>query len=95
MENWQKVECNKFKFLTRWFVYTIAVTCNYLTYLFITAIGVSHEEESMSVPWKSIMTSKAVWAIIVAHFAENWGFYTLLTGMPTFMKVIFLNNSHI
>ena len=55
----------------------------------------SHEEESMSVPWKSIMTSKAVWAIIVAHFAENWGFYTLLTGMPTFMKVIFLNNSHI
>ena len=50
----------------------------------------SHEEESMSVPWKSIMTSKAVWAIIVAHFAENWGFYTLLTGMPTFMKVIFL-----
>lgn len=51
-----------------------------------TAIGVSHEEESMSVPWKSIMTSKAVWAIIVAHFAENWGFYTLLTGMPTFMK---------
>ena len=48
----------------------------------------SHEEESMSVPWKSIMTSKAVWAIIVAHFAENWGFYTLLTGMPTFMKVI-------
>ena len=55
----------------------------------------SHEEESMSVPWKSIMTSKAVWAIIVAHFAENWGFYTLLTGMPTFMKVILLNNSHI
>ena len=76
-------------------VYTIASNHNYLTYLFITAIGVSHEEESMSVPWKSIMTSKAVWAIIVAHFAENWGFYTLLTGMPTFMKVIFLNNSHI
>ena len=75
--------------------YSIAVNYHYLTYLFITAIGVSHEEESMSVPWKSIMTSKAVWAIIVAHFAENWGFYTLLTGMPTFMKVIFLYNSHI
>ena len=40
----------------------------------------------MTVPWQSMMTSKAVWAIIVAHFAENWGFYTLLTGMPTFMK---------
>ena len=41
----------------------------------------------MTVPWKAILKSKAVWAIIVAHFAENWGFYTLLTGMPTFMKV--------
>ena len=40
----------------------------------------------MNTPWKAIMTSKPVWAIIVAHFAENWGFYTLLTGMPTFMK---------
>lgn len=40
----------------------------------------------MTTPWKAMMTSKPVWAIIVAHFAENWGFYTLLTGMPTFMK---------
>ena len=48
----------------------------------------------MSPPWKSMMTSKPVWAIIVAHFAENWGFYTLLTGMPTFMKdVLGKNNS--
>jgi hypothetical protein len=22
----------------------------------------------------------------VAHFSENWGFYTLLTQLPTFMK---------
>ena len=51
-----------------------------------TAIGVTHEESTMNTPWKAIMTSKPVWAIIVAHFAENWGFYTLLTGMPTFMK---------
>ena len=29
-----------------------------------------------------------MWAIIVAHFAENWGFYTLLTGLPMFMQDI-------
>ena len=29
-----------------------------------------------------------VWAIIIAHFAENWGFYTLLTGLPMFMRDI-------
>ncbi|KAK4879138.1 hypothetical protein RN001_007284 [Aquatica leii] len=37
-------------------------------------------------PWKSILTSMPVWAIVVGHFSENWGFYTLLTQLPTFMK---------
>jgi hypothetical protein len=37
-------------------------------------------------PWGQFMKSPAVWAIIVAHFSENWGFYTLLTQLPTFMK---------
>ena len=40
----------------------------------------------MTPPWKKMLTSKAVWAIIIAHFAENWGFYTLLTGLPMFMR---------
>ena len=40
----------------------------------------------MAPPWKAMMTSKAVWAIILAHFSENWGFYTLLTGLPMFMR---------
>lgn len=37
-------------------------------------------------PWGKFVTSPAVWAIVVAHFSENWGFYTLLTQLPTFMK---------
>lgn len=37
-------------------------------------------------PWKSIFTSKAVYAICASHFAENWGFYTLLTQLPSFLK---------
>jgi hypothetical protein len=37
-------------------------------------------------PWGEFIKSPAVWAIIVAHFSENWGFYTLLTQLPTFMK---------
>ncbi|VVC93389.1 unnamed protein product [Leptidea sinapis] len=31
-------------------------------------------------PWRAMLTSRPVWAIVVAHFAENWGFYTLLTS---------------
>lgn len=42
-------------------------------------------------PWKSIFTSTAVYAIVISHFSENWGFYTLLTQLPTFLKgTIFL-----
>lgn len=37
-------------------------------------------------PWKSIWTSSAVWAIIVAHFCESWGFFTLLTELPSYLK---------
>ncbi|CAG2055837.1 unnamed protein product, partial [Timema podura] len=37
-------------------------------------------------PWRKFFTSMPVWAVIVAHFCENWGFYTLLTQLPTFMK---------
>lgn len=38
------------------------------------------------IPWKSIFTSTAVWAIAASHFAENWGVYTMLTQLPLFLK---------
>ncbi|XP_046392973.1 sialin-like [Ischnura elegans] len=37
-------------------------------------------------PWRQIVMSMPVWAIVVSHFCENWGFYTLLTQLPTFVK---------
>lgn len=40
----------------------------------------------MPIPWKAIWTSSAVWAIICAQFAEGWGFFTLQTELPTFLK---------
>ncbi|XP_058122068.1 sialin-like [Anopheles ziemanni] len=46
----------------------------------------SETAEKVHHPWLAIVTSKAVWALIVASFAENWGFYTLLTQLPTFLK---------
>jgi MFS transporter, ACS family, solute carrier family 17 (sodium-dependent inorganic phosphate cotransporter), other len=39
-----------------------------------------------NIPWKSIFTSSAVWAIAASHFAENWGVYTMLTQLPLFLK---------
>ncbi|CAF0787270.1 unnamed protein product [Didymodactylos carnosus] len=38
------------------------------------------------IPWKQILKSSPTWAIVIAHFAQNWGFYTMLTELPTFLK---------
>ena len=44
------------------------------------------EEVKMRIPWKSIFTSPAVWAIVAAQFAQGWGFFTLQTQLPQFLK---------
>ncbi|XP_023344721.1 vesicular glutamate transporter 1 [Eurytemora carolleeae] len=49
-------------------------------------IGVTTKEAGMNPPWGAMFSSKPVWAIIIAHFTENWGFYTLLTSLPMFMR---------
>ncbi|XP_031343254.1 sialin-like [Photinus pyralis] len=50
------------------------------------ALGEQQVCRTFSHPWKSIFTSVPVWAIIVATFGDSWGFYTLLTQLPMFMK---------
>lgn len=45
-----------------------------------------HWEDKLNIPWRKILLSPRVWAINVCHFAANWGFYTILTELPTFMR---------
>uniref|UniRef100_A0A0N4X004 MFS domain-containing protein n=1 Tax=Haemonchus placei TaxID=6290 RepID=A0A0N4X004_HAEPC len=37
-------------------------------------------------PWGSILTSRAVWACWFGHFAGDWGAYTMLVSLPSFLK---------
>ncbi|XP_023310014.1 sialin [Anoplophora glabripennis] len=46
----------------------------------------SDKNKTAKMPWRAVLTSMPVWAITVSHFSENWGFYTQLTQLPTFMK---------
>ena len=39
-------------------------------------------------PWKAILTSTEVVAILVGHFACNWGDYTLQAMLPTYMSTV-------
>jgi hypothetical protein len=41
-----------------------------------------------SKPWKSILTSLPVWAILVASATGNYGAYMLLTQMPTYLEEV-------
>lgn len=38
------------------------------------------------VPWKLILTSMPVYAALVTNVCGSWGWYTLLTELPTYMK---------
>lgn len=44
------------------------------------------EKKPLKTPWKDIFTSLAFYALAIVHAAHNWGFWTLLTEMPTYMK---------
>jgi len=48
--------------------------------------GATPRQSGDSVPWKALLASKSVWAIIVAHFCNNWSLYVLLSWLPTFVN---------
>uniref|UniRef100_A0A1I8P014 Putative inorganic phosphate cotransporter n=1 Tax=Stomoxys calcitrans TaxID=35570 RepID=A0A1I8P014_STOCA len=45
-------------------------------------------ESSFKTPWRSIVCSMPFWALLVDHCAHNWGFWTLLSQLPSYMKYI-------
>jgi len=46
----------------------------------------TQSEKPSSVPWKDIVISAPVWAILVSHVTQSFGFYVLFTELPTYMK---------
>ncbi|XP_046681162.1 putative inorganic phosphate cotransporter isoform X1 [Homalodisca vitripennis] len=43
---------------------------------------------SPPVPWMSILKSLPFWAILISHMGQNYGYETLMTELPTFMKQV-------
>ncbi|XP_078456801.1 sialin-like [Lampetra planeri] len=41
-----------------------------------------------SIPWRHVWTCMPLWAINVAMFCGGWGFYVLLTSLPTYMSTV-------
>lgn len=51
-----------------------------------SSLGNQDHSKKIVTPWKAIFTSAPMIALTIAHCSHNWGFWTLLTEMPTFMK---------
>jgi ACS family sodium-dependent inorganic phosphate cotransporter len=41
------------------------------------------------IPWRRLLGSRAVWAIIISHFCHNWSLYVLLAWLPSYFKSTF------
>ncbi|KMY94944.1 putative inorganic phosphate cotransporter isoform X1 [Drosophila simulans] len=50
--------------------------------------GQEQPTEQLPTPWLSFFTSPAFLVLIVSHSVHNWGFWTLLTEIPSYMKNI-------
>lgn len=46
----------------------------------------NEQKKHLKTPWGAIFTSMPFYAIAIVHSAHNWGFWTLLTEMPSYMK---------
>jgi ACS family sodium-dependent inorganic phosphate cotransporter len=42
-----------------------------------------------TIPWRRLLESSAVWAIIIDHFCGNWALYVLLAWLPSYFKATF------
>lgn len=46
------------------------------------------QKQNIPVPWKSVFTCTAFWAILVAHICNNWGWYMILIELPFYMRQV-------
>jgi MFS transporter, ACS family, solute carrier family 17 (sodium-dependent inorganic phosphate cotransporter), other len=47
---------------------------------------VAPPEVAPPVPWKRLLSSSAVWALIINHLCTNWVFYMLLAWLPSYFR---------
>lgn len=45
-------------------------------------------KEKPKTPWRDILTSKPVWALLITHLGQNWGFWTLAAQVPSYISSV-------
>jgi len=44
------------------------------------------QTKDVPIPWKAIFTSLPLWAIVLAHFTQTWGLYTMMSELPLYFN---------
>ncbi|XP_030754260.1 putative inorganic phosphate cotransporter isoform X1 [Sitophilus oryzae] len=48
----------------------------------------SISSDRLPIPWKALATSVPLWALIAAQIGHDWGFYTMVSDLPKYMKEV-------
>ncbi|GFY47713.1 hypothetical protein TNIN_205181 [Trichonephila inaurata madagascariensis] len=56
--------------------------------LLLIQTGKAEKVQVPPIPWRAILTSVPVYTLMITHFGQNWGFYTFLTELPTYLSSI-------
>ncbi|KAI5646635.1 major facilitator superfamily domain-containing protein [Phthorimaea operculella] len=57
-------------------------------YILSSLWGATGLASSPPIPWTKILCSMPFWAIMIAHMGQNYGYETLMTELPTFMRQV-------
>lgn len=49
-------------------------------------LGPSRQSKDKVIPWRAILTSAPVWALVAAQIGHDWGFFTMVTDLPIYMN---------
>lgn len=52
------------------------------------SLGSSIQKDAGPIPWKAILSSRAVWMTVIAQWGGIWGLFTLMIQAPTYLKLI-------
>ncbi|KAK4874653.1 hypothetical protein RN001_014013 [Aquatica leii] len=62
------------------------ITKNEKIFLEKELTGVSKDKKK--IPWKHILKSEPLWALVFAQIGHDWGLFTIMSDLPKFMKSI-------
>ncbi|XP_067122848.1 sialin-like [Centruroides vittatus] len=59
-----------------------------LTFLNENVTNIASEETKLDIPWKEILTSRAVWIVALTKICWGFGYFTILTKFPSYLEII-------